>query len=185
MALEASPPDEDQTILTDSLVAMTTLRGFSLVRRADFPLSLHRNACRQLITHVVQLLNRRYATSVVTRIVKIKSHCGEPLNLNEAADALASVAAEADDRQLSNELHLEPDSVHFYLDDCPMTWGIPVRTSLTKVAADRIAGELGRPRIKLDGTVQSVTLTTAWQLRQDQGRQVLGRTLRTLKTNSH
>ena len=39
--LEASPSDEDLTILTDSLVAMTTL--FSL-RRADFPLSVHGNA---------------------------------------------------------------------------------------------------------------------------------------------
>jgi ribonuclease HI len=179
LALEASPPDEDLTILTDSLVAMTTL--FSL-RRADFPLSLYRNACRQLITHVVQLLNRRHAAGGVTRIVKVKSHCGEPLN--EAADALASAAAEADDSQLSNELHLEPDSVHFYLDGCPMTWGIQVRNRLTKAAADRIAVELGRPRIKRDGTVQPVTLTTAWLLRQDQGRQVLGRALSTLKTNS-
>ena len=71
---------------------MTTL--FSL-RRADFPLSLHGNACKQLLTHVVTLLNRRHAAGVVTRLVKVKSHCGEPLN--EAADALASAAAEADD----------------------------------------------------------------------------------------
>ncbi len=42
LALEASPPDEDLTILTNSLVAMTTL--FRL-RRADFPLLLYRNAC--------------------------------------------------------------------------------------------------------------------------------------------
>jgi hypothetical protein len=91
---------------------MTTL--FSL-RRADFPLSLYRNACRQLITHVVEL--RRHAAGRVTRIVKVKSYCGEPLN--EAADALASAAAsaaEADNSQLSSELHLEPDSVHFYLE---------------------------------------------------------------------
>jgi hypothetical protein len=100
---------------------------------------------------VVELLNRRHAAGRVTRIVKVKSHCGEPLN--EAADALASAAAEADDSQLSSELHLEPDSVHFYLDDCPMTWGIQVRNHLTKVAADRIAGELGSPRFKRDGTV--------------------------------
>jgi hypothetical protein len=126
----------------------------------------------------VQLLNRRHAAGGVNRIVKVKSHCGEPLN--EAADALASAAEEADDSQLSNELHLEPDSVHFYLDGCPMTWGIQVRNRLTKAAADRIAVELGRPRIKRDGTVQQVTLTTAWLLRQDQGRQVLGRTLSTL-----
>ena len=179
LALEASPPDAELTILTDSLVAMATL--FSL-RRADFPLSLHRNACRQLITHVVQLLNRRHAAGVVTRLVKVKSHCGEPLN--EAADALASAAAEADDSQLANELHLDPDSVHFYLDGYPTVWGVQVRNRLTKAAADRIAAELGTPRMKRDGTVQPVTLTTAWLLRQDQGRQVLGRTLKTLKTNS-
>jgi hypothetical protein len=53
--LEESLPNEDLTILTDSLVAMTTL--FSL-RRVDFPLSLHSNPCRQLITQVVTLLNR-------------------------------------------------------------------------------------------------------------------------------
>jgi hypothetical protein len=70
------------------------------------------------------------------------------------------------------------------LDGCPMTWGIQVRNRFTKVAADRIAMELGRPRIKRNGTVRPVTLTTAWLLRQDQGRQVLGRTPSTLKTNS-
>ncbi len=66
LALEESPPDEDLTILTDSLVAMTTL--FSL-RRADFPLSLHQNACRQLLTHVVNLLNQRHAAGVTTRFI--------------------------------------------------------------------------------------------------------------------
>ncbi len=67
------PPDEDLTILTDSLVAMITL--FSL-RRADFPLSLHRNPCRQLITHVVMLLSRQHAAGVVSRLgfVKVKIH---------------------------------------------------------------------------------------------------------------
>ncbi len=46
LALEKSLPGEDLSILMDLLVAMSTL--FSL-RRADFPLSLHRNACRQLL----------------------------------------------------------------------------------------------------------------------------------------
>ena len=109
IALEASPSGEDLTILTDSLVAMTTL--FSL-RRADFPLSLHQNACRQLITHVVKLLNERQAAGVVTRFIKVKSHRGEPLN--KATDALASLAAEADD-SLPMPQQLEPDRVHFYV----------------------------------------------------------------------
>jgi hypothetical protein len=101
--LEDSLPDEDLTILTDSLVAVTTL--FSL-RGADFLLSLHRNPCRQLtgITHAVMLLNRWHAADVVTRFVKVKAHCGEPLS--EAADALASAAAEADDSQRPSRLHL-------------------------------------------------------------------------------
>jgi hypothetical protein len=43
LALGESLPGEDLTILTYSLAAMSTL--FSL-RRADIPLSLHRNACR-------------------------------------------------------------------------------------------------------------------------------------------
>ncbi len=73
LALEESLPGEDLTNLTDSLVAMTNL--FSL-RRADFPLSLHKNPCRQLITYVVMLLNRRHAAGVVTRFVKVKAHCG-------------------------------------------------------------------------------------------------------------
>jgi hypothetical protein len=85
LVLEESLPDEDLTILTDSLVAMTNI--FSL-RRADFPLSLHTNPYRQLITHVVMLLNRRHAAGIVNRFVKVKAHCCELLN--EAADALAS-----------------------------------------------------------------------------------------------
>ena len=82
----------------------------------------------------MQLLNRRHAAGVVTRFVKVELHCGGPLN--EAADALSSAAAEADDSQLANELHLDLDSVHFYLDGYPTTWGIQVRNRLTKGAAD-------------------------------------------------
>ena len=120
LALEESLPREDLTILTDSLVAMTAL--FSL-RRADFPLSLHHNACRQLLTHIVNLLNQRCVAGVVTRFVKVKAHCGEPLN--EAADALASAAAEGVDSPMAGELHLEPDAVHFYV-DCPVEWDTQV-----------------------------------------------------------
>ncbi len=40
LALEESLPEEDLTILTDSLVAMTTQALFSM-RRAYYPLSLH------------------------------------------------------------------------------------------------------------------------------------------------
>ena len=179
LALEASPPNEDLTILTDSLVAMTTL--FSL-RRADFPVSLHGNACRQLLTYVVRLFNRRHEAGVVTRLVKVKSHCGEPLN--EAADALASAAAEADDWPSPCPLHLDPDSVHFYLNGAPVEWGSSVRNRLIQMAADRVATELSRQRLRRDGAARPVAITTAWLLRQDQGRQVLGETLKKLKTDS-
>ena len=60
LALKESLPDEDLTILTDSLAAMTTLVSLRLV---DFPLSLHSNPCRLLITHVVTLLNPAEAHS--------------------------------------------------------------------------------------------------------------------------
>ncbi len=121
LTLEASPVGEDLAILTDSLVAMTTL--FSL-RRADFPLSLHRNSCRLLITHVVKLLNERQAAGVVTRFIKVKSHQGEPLN--EAADALASAAAEVDDSP-SMPQQLEPETVHFYVKGVPVVWCAVIR----------------------------------------------------------
>ena len=179
LALEASPSDEDLTILTDSLVSMTTL--FSL-RRADFPLSLHGNACKQLLTHVVTLLNRRHAAGVVTRLVKVKSHCGEPLN--EAADALASAAAEEDNSPPPCTLHLDPDLVHFYVNGAPVEWGPAVRNRLLQVAADSVATELGRQRLSTDGTARPVAITSAWLLRQDQGRQVLGKTLKKLKIDS-
>jgi ribonuclease HI len=60
------PSTANLTMLTDSLDSMTIL--FSL-RRADFPLSLHRNPTRQLYTHImmVQLLNQRHATGVITQ----------------------------------------------------------------------------------------------------------------------
>ena len=49
---------------------------------------------RQLLTHVVSLINRRAAAGVITRFVKVKVHRTEPLN--EAADAMASAASELD-----------------------------------------------------------------------------------------
>jgi ribonuclease HI len=91
LALETCPSTDNLTILTDSLDSLTTL--FSL-QRADFSLSFHRNPTCQLYTHMVQLLNQRHAAGVITRLVKVKAHCGEPLN--EAADALVLAAAEAD-----------------------------------------------------------------------------------------
>ncbi len=49
---------------------------------------------RRLYTYIVRLLNQRHAAGVITRLVQVKAHYGEPLN--EAADALASATAEVD-----------------------------------------------------------------------------------------
>jgi hypothetical protein len=89
------------------------------------------------------LLNRRHAAGVVTRFVKVMAHFGEPLN--EAADALASAAAEANDSPLPSR---ETNSAHFYIHGAPVEWGASLRDSLIQVAADRAAGGLGRPKKK-------------------------------------
>ena len=63
---------------------------------------------------MVKLLNARHATGVTTRLVKVKAHCGVPQN--EAADALASAAAETDaGPMMTGEMHLDQGAVHFYL----------------------------------------------------------------------
>ena len=107
LACEASPMDEDLTILTDSLSGMCLLKS---MQRKDFPLWLYRHPERQLLIHLARLINGRAASNVATRFVKVKSHRAEPLN--EAADTLASVAAELDP---SRPLDLDPEAVYFYL----------------------------------------------------------------------
>ncbi len=103
LALEQCPSTENLTILTDSQGSLTALYH-SL--RADFLHNLYRNSARQLITHVFKLLNARHATGVTIRLVKVKAHCGEPLN--EAADTLASAAAETDAGPMTGKMHLHP-----------------------------------------------------------------------------
>ena len=180
LALETCPSIDNLTILTDSLDSLTTL--FSL-RRADFPLSLHRNPTRQLYTHIVQLLNQRHAAGVITRLVKVKAHCGEPLN--EAADALASAAAEADGVPMTGELHLDPWAMHFYLGHAgPVEWHLRVRNHLARESARQVASKLIEPRKRRDGTDVMPAITTSWLMRQDQGRQVLGAALRTMRADT-
>ena len=180
LALEKCPSTDNLTILTDSLDSLTTL--FSL-RRADFPLSLHRNATRQLYTHIVRLLNQRHATGVITRLVKVKAHCGEPLN--EAADALASAAAEVDGAPMTGELHLDPWAVHFFIGhDGPVEWDLRVRNHLARESARQVAAKLVEPRTRRDGTDVVPAITTSWLMRQDQGRQVLGAALSTMRTDA-
>jgi ribonuclease HI len=157
LALEQCPSTANLTILTDSQDSLTAL---SHSRRADFPLNLYRNPARQLITHVVKLLNARHATGVTTRLVKVKAHCGEPLN--EAADALASAAAETDAGPMTGEMHLDPGAVHFYLAGhaAPVEWDTRVRNYLTHASSGRTAAQLSEPRRRRDGTDVIPPITT-------------------------
>jgi ribonuclease HI len=94
IAIEACPIEEALTVLTDSPSAMRLLGS---MQRKDFPLSLRqslfRDSVRQLLVHVVKMINKRAVAGSITRLIKVRAHRGEPLN--EAADALASAAAES------------------------------------------------------------------------------------------
>ena len=59
-------------------------------------------------TYATNLINKRTAASLTTRLIKVEAHRGELLN--EAADASASEAAELD---LSLPLNLDPEAVYF------------------------------------------------------------------------
>ena len=73
----------------------------------DLPLWLYRHQARQLLGRVARLINQRAAAGVVTRLVKVKAHAGDPLN--GAADALASAAAELDP---SRPQEVDPEGVY-------------------------------------------------------------------------
>jgi hypothetical protein len=93
LPIEACPSEEDLTILIDSLSAMLLLQS---MQRKDFPLSLYRHSVRQLLLHVMKLINQRAAAGSITRLIKDRVHRGGGLNESLAADALASAAAESD-----------------------------------------------------------------------------------------
>ncbi len=77
---------------------------------------------------------------------------------------------------------LEPETVHFYVKGVPVVWCAAILDHLTQVATAQAAVDLTWPR--RDGTVRPVPITTAWLLRQDQGRQVLCKTLHGRKNDS-
>ena len=91
VALEDSPGDEELTLLTDSESLMMLLQS---TQRRDFPLWLYRHTPRQLLMSTANLINRRRASGVMTRFIKVEAHSGE--QLNEAADALAGAAVDMD-----------------------------------------------------------------------------------------
>ena len=179
LACEDSPIDEDLTILTDSLSSMNLLKS---TQRKDFPLWLYRHAERQLLTHVVSLINRRAAAGVITRFVKVKAHRAEPLN--EAADAMASAAAELDP---SRPLDLDPEAVYFYRESTLVGWDSRLRDHLTQVAARQGVALIGKEMKRKDGSVTPahVPWSAAWLLRRDQGRSTLGEVLRSMKTSAN
>ena len=124
MACKDSPIDEDLTILTDSLSSTNLLKS---TQRKDFPLWLCRHAERQLLTHVVGLINRRAVAGATTRFVKVKAHRAEPFN--EMADTRASASAELD---LSQPLDLDPEAVYFYRESTLVGWDSLLQNHLTQ-----------------------------------------------------
>jgi hypothetical protein len=63
-------------------------------------------------------------------------------------------------------LHLDTDSVHFYLNGAPVERGARLRDYLMQAAAPhRAAEELGRPKRRRDGSEGPVPTTRAWMLR--------------------
>ena len=178
LACEECPLSVDLTILTDSLSSMRLLKS---LQRTDFPLWLYRHPVRQLVTYVTNLVNRRAEAGVMTRFFKVKAHRAEPLN--EAADVLASDAAELDP---SRPLDLDPEAIYFYHQGVPIEWDASLRESLTRVAAAQGAALIGKPTRRKDGSVTPahVPLCAEWLLRPDQGRNVLGDVLRKMKISA-
>jgi ribonuclease HI len=92
LAIEDCPGEEDLNILTESLSAMRLVKS---MQRKDFPLPLYRHPVRQLLVHVVRLLNQRVEAALrrgIPCFIKVRAHRGKPLN--EAADAMALEAGE-------------------------------------------------------------------------------------------
>jgi ribonuclease HI len=174
LALEGCPAEEDLSILTDSLSSMRLLRS---MQRSDLPLSLYRHSVRQLLLHVVTLINKRAEAGRCTRFIKVRAHRGEPLN--EAADAMAAAAAELDPAR-SVAMDLDPEAVHFRYMEAWVEWDARVREDLVQRAAEQCVTRALRPkRVRGGGEASPPTLplTASWLLRPNQGRSTLGKVL--------
>jgi len=177
LALEYCPDEEDLAILTDSKASMDLLQS---MQRADFPLWLYRHPARQLLVHIARLINQRAADGVATRLVKVKAHAGDPLN--EAADTLASDAAELDP---SHSQEVDPEGVHFGYKGSLVPWNSRLRRELTQVAAAQWAAKCVRPIVRGGQMApRHVPITTSWMLRPNQGRKILGAVLTRMKVAS-
>ena len=181
IALEDCPSEEDLNILTDSLSSMRLLKS---MQRGDFPLSLHRHPVRQLLVHVVRLVNRRAETGVATRFIKVRAHRGE--QLNELADLLAGEAAELDPAR-SVDLDQDPEAVYFCLRGTWVEWDTRVRDDLIQRAAEQCVTSTLQPKRGRAGAEPSppaLPLTASWLLRTDQGRSTLGKVLGEMKIST-
>jgi hypothetical protein len=124
----------------DSLSAMRLLQS---MQRKDFALSLYRHSVRQLLLHVVKLIDKRAVAGSITRLIKVRAHRGG--TLNEAADALASAAAESDSVMPAG-IELDPDAVHFLWKETWVEWHSRVRQDLVQRAADLYLNRILRPK---------------------------------------
>ena len=181
LALEGCPAEEDLNILTDSLSSMRLLMG---MQRRDLPLSLYRHSVRQLLLHVVKLINKRAEAGRRTRFIKVRAHRGEPLN--EAADAMAAAAAESDPAR-SVTMDLDPEAVYFLYKEAWVEWDARVREDLVQRAAERCVTRMLRPKRERAGEEASpptLPLTASWLLRPNQGRSTLGKVLGEMKIST-
>ena len=181
LALEGCPTEEDLNILTDSLSSMRLLMG---MQRRDLPLSLHRHSVRQLLLHVVKLINKRAEAGRSTRFIKVRAHRGEPLN--EAADALAAAAAESDPAR-SVAMDLDPEAVYFLFKEAWVEWDARVREDLVQRAAERCVTRTLKPkrgRAGEEASPPTLPLTASWLLRSNQGRSTLGKVLAEMKIST-
>ncbi len=147
------------------------------MHRRDLPLSLYCHSVRQLLLHVVTLINKRAEAGRCTRFIKVRAHWGEPLE--KAVDDIAAAAAELDPAR-SVTMDLDPETVHFMYMEAWVEWNARVRGDLVQRAAERCVTRALRPkRGRGDGEASPPTLplTASWLLRPNQGWSTVGKVL--------
>ena len=151
------------------------------MQRIDFPLDLYRHPARQLLLHVVMLINKRSEAGSTTSFMKVRAHSGEPLN--EGADMLAAEAAESDPGR-AIALDQDPEAVYFLYREAWVEWDARVRENVVQRAAGRCINRILKPkcgRAGVEASPPTLPLTAAWMLRPDQGRSTLGEVLGEMK----
>jgi ribonuclease HI len=167
-------PQQDLTVLTDSLSGLQLLRK---MQRSDFRLSLHGHPQRSIVERTVALLNSRARAGLLTTLVKVKAHAGD--RLNEWADSIAGSAAERDPTRLPD---LDPERVYYYDQGAPVRWGPRLRDRLTQTAAQQFmqSRQLRAQSRDAPGEDQKgplLNFTESWLVRPNTGRSALGAAL--------